>query len=323
MTVQKVTIGSATLYCGDALAILPTLEQVDAVITDPPYGVLDEEWDAMTNRELARFTMGWVSQVAAKSDVLVSFFAVKTRAVLDPLLQMAYEDVRQLVWNKCGGRVADGGLFYSFEPIYLCQPKTTWSVVEPKTLDVARQICAARVGAGLSKGAVDMLIRGKKTGLCYRWEEAACLPTLEQVHKLRQILPLGEDFDRTYSAAVLARDQVVTSARAKTSENAARACDVFSIPPTAGAPGRHPTEKPVQLMAALVEVVTDPGGLVLDPFMGSGTTGVAAVQTGRRFIGIEQNPEYFAMACRRLEQAVAQGQLFTQAPANQVQEQLL
>jgi predicted RNA methylase len=320
---KMVTIGPATLYCGDALEILPTLPKVDAVITDPPYGVLDEEWDAMSFRELARFTMGWVSQARAKSDVLVSFFAVNTRAALDPLLQLVYEDVRQLVWNKGGGRVADGGLFYAFEPIYLCQPRTTWEVVEPKTLAVAQLISAAREKAGLSRGSVDMQVRGKKTGLCYRWEEAACLPTLEQAHALRRILGLGDEFEHAYAAAMLARDQVVSAARAKTSENAARALDVFSYPPTQGGPGRHPTEKPVQLMGDLVQVVTDPGQVVLDLFMGSGTTGVACVQLGRRFIGIEKDPAHFETACRRLEQAVAQGQLFAPDPAPHVQGALL
>lgn len=323
MSIETVKIGDATLYRGDALEILPTLPDVDAVITDPPYGVLDEAWDSMSLRELARFTMGWVSQVRAKSDVLVSFFAVDTRAVLDPLLGMVYEDVRQLVWNKGGGRVADGGLFYSFEPIYLCQPRTTWTVCEPKMMEVARLIGTARKNVGMSCGSVDMQIRGKKTGLCYRWEEGGCLPTLEQVHKLRHILMLGDEFDLAYEQAVLARDQVVANARAKTSEHAARGLDVFTFPPTKGAPGRHPTEKPLQLMASLVKVVTDRDAVVLDPFMGSGTTGAAAVQLGRKFIGIERDPEFFDMACKRLEQAVAQGQLFDPMQAKQLQESLL
>ena len=58
---------------------------------------------------------------------------------------------------------------------------------------------------------------------------------------------------------------------------------------------------------------------ILDPFMGSGTTGVAAIQLGRSFIGIEREPKYFDIACQRIEQAVAQGQLF--APEQQKQEQ--
>ena len=54
---------------------------------------------------------------------------------------------------------------------------------------------------------------------------------------------------------------------------------------------------------------------VLDPFMGSGTTGVAAIQLGRKFIGIEREPKYFEIACRRIEQAVSQGQLFAEPQA--------
>ena len=58
---------------------------------------------------------------------------------------------------------------------------------------------------------------------------------------------------------------------------------------------------------------------ILDPFMGSGTTGVAAIQLGRKFIGIEREPKYFDIACQRIEQAVAQGQLFAPEPVKQVQ----
>lgn len=72
----------------------------------------------------------------------------------------------------------------------------------------------------------------------------------------------------------------------------------------------HPTEKPVALMAALVDVQARPGMLVLDPFMGSGSTGVAAVAKGRRFVGVEHDPKHFAAACRRLEAAAKQREIF-------------
>ena len=62
---------------------------------------------------------------------------------------------------------------------------------------------------------------------------------------------------------------------------------------------------------------------ILDPFMGSGTTGVAAIQLGRSFIGIEREPKYFEIACKRIEQAVAQGQLFAPERPKQEQEALL
>lgn len=85
---------------------------------------------------------------------------------------------------------------------------------------------------------------------------------------------------------------------------------VFTHPVNVGRHGGHPTEKPVPLMMDLVSLYTDPGAVVLDPFMGSGTTGVACAKLGRRFIGIEQNPEFFELACRRIEQAYRQADLF-------------
>jgi len=69
---------------------------------------------------------------------------------------------------------------------------------------------------------------------------------------------------------------------------------------------QHPTEKPVELAAHFVRLHSQPGETVLDPLMGSGSTGVAAVSQGRRFIGIEIEPRWFDMACRRIEDAQRQ-----------------
>ena len=65
----------------------------------------------------------------------------------------------------------------------------------------------------------------------------------------------------------------------------------------------HPTVKPIRLMCHLIRLITPPGGTVLDPFMSSGTTGIAATLEGRPFIGIERDPEYFEIACARIEAA--------------------
>lgn len=69
----------------------------------------------------------------------------------------------------------------------------------------------------------------------------------------------------------------------------------------------HPTQKPVELMQRFILASTKPGDIVLDPCMGSGSTGVACVNTGRRFIGIEKDPHYFQIAKERLEAEVNAG----------------
>lgn len=77
----------------------------------------------------------------------------------------------------------------------------------------------------------------------------------------------------------------------------------------------HPTQKWLPLMREIVSAIVPAGGSCLDPFMGSGSTGVAAMLEGRTFIGIEREPKYFDIACKRIEDAQRQGDLFIGAAA--------
>lgn len=86
-------------------------------------------------------------------------------------------------------------------------------------------------------------------------------------------------------------------------------------------PRFHPTQKPLEVMKWVIDLCPK-AETILDPFMGSGTTGVAATQLGRKFIGIERDERYFEIACRRIEQAVAQGQLFASEPMKQEQTKM-
>ncbi len=69
--------------------------------------------------------------------------------------------------------------------------------------------------------------------------------------------------------------------------------------------GEHPTEKPVELMAEIIADFTNPGDTILDPFMGSGTTGIAALKLGRKFVGVEKSERYFELACDRLRASLS------------------
>jgi site-specific DNA-methyltransferase (adenine-specific) len=97
-----------------------------------------------------------------------------------------------------------------------------------------------------------------------------------------------------------------------------RPTDVVHAPRTDNAD--HPTQKPVALMEAILRWTS---GIVLDPFMGSGTTGVAALKLGRKFIGIEIEPKYFDIACRRIEEAWKQPRLFDEPKPKAEQLSLL
>jgi hypothetical protein len=92
---------------------------------------------------------------------------------------------------------------------------------------------------------------------------------------------------------------------------------------TVADPKFHAMQKPVALMEWALRLREIPKGTVLDPFMGSGTTGVAAVKVGRQFIGIEIEPKYFDIACKRILEATRQQDLFIEKPKPAKQEALL
>ena len=100
-------------------------------------------------------------------------------------------------------------------------------------------------------------------------------------------------------------------------DNVVRVCDA----PRSESDREHPTQKPVKVMRFSIDKVK--GQTILDPFMGSGTTGVAAVKLGRRFIGIEIEPKYFDIACKRIQAALDAPDMFVEAPKPAKQEAML
>jgi len=204
--IRKEVIGDATLYMGDCLEILPTLPKVDAVITDPPYGI------GIANNP--------VRQMHAKKDWDEATPDVALFNALRALSSV------QIIW---------GGNYFELPP---SQCFLVWDKVQPQDFSLA--MCEM---AWCSKKAPAKMHR--QSVLSYKKE--------------------------------------------------------------------HPTQKPVELMRWCIEQAGAPE-VVLDPFMGSGTTGVAAVEMGRAFIGIERDPAYFDIACRRIEQAYKQRPLFEAEP---------
>ena len=87
--------------------------------------------------------------------------------------------------------------------------------------------------------------------------------------------------------------------------------------------GLHPTEKPIPLMREILCDFTNPGQTILDPFMGSGTTGVACVKLGRKFIGIELDEKYFDIACKRIEEAYKQPDFLIEPPIKHIQDKFI
>jgi DNA modification methylase len=208
------TIGNATLYLGDCRDILPTLPKVDAVITDPPYGMSFQ----------SNFRKVQHDRIANDGDADLLSWACGI-----PTAHSRYVFCR---WDN----LRDG-------------------VPHPKS-------CITWVKNNWSMGDLEHE-HARQTEIAMFW------PGPEH------------------------------------SWPGKRPTDVVRSPRTGNS--EHPTEKPVYLMEQFVGWTH---GLVLDPFMGSGTTGVACMNLNRPFIGVEIERKYFDIACRRIEDAQRQGRMF-------------
>jgi site-specific DNA-methyltransferase (adenine-specific)/modification methylase len=204
---MKVEIGNATLYLGDCMDILPTLDKVDAVITDPPYGINENSKKVASRKKLAApkdyGDFDW--DKAPPPDALIEL--IRTKGQHQAFFGGNYFTLPPtscwLVWDKLNsGDFADCELAW-----------TNW----PKAV----------------------------RRLQWRWNGM-----------------IRQGNEERY----------------------------------------HPTQKPLEVMKWVIELCPK-SETILDPFMGSGTTGVAAVQMGRKFIGIEREPKYFDIACKRIEDA--------------------
>lgn len=225
---RKEEIGAATLYLADAFDILPTLGEVDSIITDPPYGPKTHE-GAMTLRE------GTVAPLVDFDSITEEqFIAFCTHAV----------------------QLAKRWVIMSSEWRYVAE-------LEKAGLPLVR------FGIWLKpNGAPNFSGDRPGTG----WEAVAILHREGKKHW-----------------------------------NGGGHHAVWVFNPERG---DHPTQKPLPLLLDWVKKFTDEGDTVLDPFMGSGTTGVACLKLGRRFIGIEKREDYFNTARARMEAAHAQRDLF-------------
>jgi len=226
-------IGDCTLYLGDNRDLLPTLPEVDHVISDPPYGNDDTH---------AGHLSGVVLRNGEPAGQALGFDGISSAELLDMASQWVSLARRWVVFScewKHVSKLDEAGLLVRFG---------IW-----RKPDGAPQFTGDRPGTGWEAVAI-----------CHR--------------------PGRKQWNGGGSHA-------------------------FWSVPKAGRYG-HPTEKPVPLFSAWVRDFTNHGDTILDPFMGSGTTGVACVKLGRKFIGVEIEPKYFDIACRRIEAAYAQPDLF-------------
>jgi site-specific DNA-methyltransferase (adenine-specific) len=254
---RDVTVGPARLILGDALAVMPGLDPVDHIVTDPPYEA--------------------------------SMHAAKAQARHRKHLR------------------TDGG-------------------AEPKALDFAPidaiRSDVARLSAGLAGGWFIAFCTPEGVG---RWADAINASAMRYKRACAWVKPdalpqmNGQGPGMGYEAFVAAW---AGAGHARWNGGGKRGV-YTALTNGPGRTGGHPTEKPWLLMRDILHDFTTPGDMVCDPFMGSGTTLVAALRTGRRSIGIELDPGYFDLAVARVRAAWEAVKVGGSQVAPEVQEALL
>ncbi len=307
---SRVTVYSDTsqrwhLIEGDALELLAKLpaESIDAVICDPPYGLgfHGERWDGQQIRSVVplarpeeafeRWCHAWAlacARVLKPGGHLVAFGAPRTFHRLVAGLEDAGLEVRdQLLWLYAQGvpksRRLPGGMGTALKPAY-----------EPILL--ARAPLIGTTTATLAAhGTSTLNIDAASIGTEHHWPANLAVSHSPDC-------PVG-----LIDAPAGGPSRLFFCAKATKAEREA-GCEqlplrdepLYSRPATRLRRNIHPTVKPIALMRWLIRLAVPEGGLVLDPFTGSGSTGIAAVLEGRRFVGIEREDAYVEVACARL-----------------------
>lgn len=209
MSFEKVIIGNSELYRGDCREMLFRIKKVDAVVTDPPYGILSQTGSAATRRSGGN----------------------KDSGVIEWDISLDYKDIENIL-NSGNKAMIWGGCHMPLPPTF---GYLIWD----------------KVCEGLNFGEVEF-----------------CWSNLKFAPRMFRYRAAGMDFGK-----------------------------------------QHPTQKPIRVMEWCLSFLQDCESII-DPFMGSGTTGVACMNLGRKFIGIEIEKKYFDIACERIEQAQKQQRLF-------------
>ena len=237
---RKEVIGACTLYLGDCMDVMPLLGEVDAVVTDPPYGV---NYQGSSTKHSKKDGVSYTS----------------------------FDDTPEMIKNIC------------VPAIRLAVSLAKCAVVTPGNA------CCHLYDPPRTQGCI-FYPSGANSG---PWGFVCSQP----------LFYYGAD---PYLAKMLGGRPNGFQTTERAEKNG------------------HPCPKPINQTKWLVNRVSFVGQTILDPFMGSGTTGVACVKEGRSFIGIELDEDYFNIACKRIREAYAQGDMFIAPPApTMVQESML
>lgn len=258
--------GGQTIYHGDAIEILQAIEasSVDAVVTDPPYGQSNEDYDSSVAFRIDLWAECF--RVAKDNAALVSFAGSPTYHRIASAIDQAGWRVRQMWgWIYRDGMITSAWPKEGFDRLAPSMDPICFATQGKVLLTLSREGEAWKTW--FSRATQRREYSGRSASVSAREEADGHWPRT-----------LVSDGSEPFEYFVLSRGNF-SSRRSDT---------------------EHTNEKPVPLMKWITAKL--PSGTILDPFMGSGITGIAAMRTGHSFVGIEVQERYCEMAARRLDQ---------------------
>lgn len=339
-------IGNATLYCADCKDVLPLLKEIDACVTDPPYGLsfMGKAWDYDVPG-----TEVWtqVHDVLKPGAHLLSFFGSRTyhRGAI-PIEDAGFEIRDQLMWLYGSGFPKSHNIGKAVDKLQGNEREVVGKNPNSRSAELHKKTVyesGLKDNADITKGnsewegwgtalkpAHEPIVMARKpfkgtvaenvlehgTGGINIDECRVGTESLEyrttsyRDAKTGEFSGQGQTNHTTGQKAVEGRfpANVMHDGSEVVGDIFPGDSSGFFYCPKANKKDRgddnaHPTVKPTELMRYLCRLVTPQGGMIVDPFMGSGSTGKAAIAEGFGFVGIELNEEYFEIACARIEAA--------------------
>lgn len=282
---------------GDCLEVLKTIpdRSVDLIVLDPPYWkVVAEEWDFewRTKNDYAAWCSVWLKELARISKLSGSMYLfgyMRNLIYLYPIIsELGFIFRQELIISKgikaLGGRATKG---------YKMFPNVTesiWFFIHDSKPFIKNKLKERQKELGLSSLEINTRL-GVKTNGGGVWSLytgnniLAQVPTKEMWERLDEVLDHKiphEDISHTFNI-----EMGVT--------------DVWTDIDFYSEERFHPTQKPISLLERIIKASSNPGMIVLDPFLGSGSTALACMNLGRKFIGIEKEPKFVQIANERLE----------------------
>lgn len=315
------------LINGDCTKELSKIESgsVDLVLTDPPYGVTDAEWDKNIDIE---WFMSEIFRVLKPGGNAAIFGTEPFSSHLRLSRERSFKF--DLIWDK---KSTGNPLLSQKQPLKTHEIITVFSKdllnINPEELKTTRKYMMEKLKeSGLTKKRINEILGNVMSGHYFTYSPQFCIPSFENWKKLDEVGFWGNDtfeyLQNIYNSETVNLEQSacksyffnpgdIRQTQIKNPMNS----DLFSIQKSdyikktgftksiiecSRESGYHPTQKPLPLLVKIMDMLCPKGGLVLDMYQGSGSTGCAAKKTGRSYIGIEKEERFHEIAKRRIEE---------------------